>query len=87
MIGNNSCGVHSIMAGKTDDNIEALEILTYDGQRMHVGATSEEDFNRILHEADAARKSTPDSNPSPTATAITLAASSRTFLAAFPDTT
>ncbi|MGB5152481.1 MAG: FAD-binding oxidoreductase, partial [Candidatus Sulfotelmatobacter sp.] len=30
MIGNNSCGVHSVMAGKTDDNIEALEILTYD---------------------------------------------------------
>ena len=28
MIGNNSCGVHSIMAGKTDDNIESLEILT-----------------------------------------------------------
>ena len=28
MIGNNSCGVHSIMAGKTDDNIEALEVLT-----------------------------------------------------------
>ncbi len=38
MIGNNSCGVHSIMAGKTDDNIESLEILTYDGQRLHVGA-------------------------------------------------
>src|SRR5258705_4006837 len=50
MIGNNSCGVHSIMAGKTDDNIESLEILTYDGQRMHVGATSEEDFNRIVRE-------------------------------------
>ena len=31
MIGNNSCGVHSIMAGKTDDNIEALEVLTYSG--------------------------------------------------------
>src|SRR6195256_4272037 len=42
LIGNNSCGVHSIMAGKTDDNVESLEILTYDGQRMHVGATSEE---------------------------------------------
>ncbi|MGB8116738.1 MAG: FAD-dependent oxidoreductase, partial [Candidatus Sulfotelmatobacter sp.] len=28
MIGNNSCGVHSVMAGKTDDNIEELEILT-----------------------------------------------------------
>ena len=37
MIGNNSCGVHSVMAGKTDDNIEALEVLTYDGLRMKVG--------------------------------------------------
>jgi FAD/FMN-containing dehydrogenase len=37
MIGNNSCGVHSVMAGKTDDNIEQLEILTYDGTRMAVG--------------------------------------------------
>jgi FAD/FMN-containing dehydrogenase/Fe-S oxidoreductase len=37
MIGNNSCGVHSVMAGKTDDNIEALEIVTYDGVRMSVG--------------------------------------------------
>ncbi|MGO9403668.1 MAG: FAD-binding and (Fe-S)-binding domain-containing protein [Terriglobales bacterium] len=50
MIGNNSCGVHSIMAGKTDDNIEALEILTYDGQRLHVGATSDEDFDRFRRE-------------------------------------
>src|SRR5271155_2861280 len=50
MIGNNSCGVHSIMAGKTDDNIESLEILTYGGQRLHVGATSAEDFDRIMRE-------------------------------------
>ena len=50
MIGNNSCGVHSIMAGKTDDNIEALEVLTYDGQRLHVGATSDEEFDRIVSE-------------------------------------
>ena len=50
MIGNNSCGVHSIMAGKTDDNIEALDILTYDGQRLHVGATSNEEFARIVSE-------------------------------------
>ena len=41
MIGNNSCGVHALMAGKTVDNIEELEILTYDGLRMHVGPTSE----------------------------------------------
>src|SRR5580704_7373762 len=39
MIGNNSCGVHSVMAGKTDDNIEELEVVTYDGVRMKVGRT------------------------------------------------
>jgi FAD/FMN-containing dehydrogenase/Fe-S oxidoreductase len=50
MIGNNSCGVHSIMAGKTDDNIEALDILTYDGLRLHVAATTAEDFARIKNE-------------------------------------
>jgi FAD/FMN-containing dehydrogenase/Fe-S oxidoreductase len=50
MIGNNSCGVHSIMAGKTDDNIEALEVLTYGGQRLHVGATSAEDLDRLIRE-------------------------------------
>ncbi len=37
MIGNNSCGVHSVMAGKTDENIEALEVVTYDGVRLRVG--------------------------------------------------
>src|SRR6202051_5025505 len=37
MIGNNSCGVHSVMAGKTDANIEELEIVTYDGVRLRVG--------------------------------------------------
>jgi FAD/FMN-containing dehydrogenase/Fe-S oxidoreductase len=37
MIGNNSCGVHSVMAGKTDDNIEQLEVVTYDGTRLSVG--------------------------------------------------
>jgi FAD/FMN-containing dehydrogenase/Fe-S oxidoreductase len=46
MIGNNSCGVHSVMAGKTDDNIEELEILTYDGVRMKVGATSSAELQR-----------------------------------------
>ena len=50
MIGNNSCGAHSIMAGKTDDNVEALEILTYDGQRLPVGATTDDDFARIQRE-------------------------------------
>ncbi|HET6548914.1 MAG TPA: FAD-linked oxidase C-terminal domain-containing protein, partial [Solirubrobacter sp.] len=34
MIGNNSCGTHSILAGVTADNIEALEVLLYDGTRF-----------------------------------------------------
>jgi len=41
MIGNNSCGVHALMGGKTVDNIVALDILLYDGTRLTVGATSE----------------------------------------------
>ncbi|HJQ39491.1 MAG TPA: FAD-linked oxidase C-terminal domain-containing protein [Thermoanaerobaculia bacterium] len=50
MIGNNSCGVHSIMSGKTVDNIEELEILTYDGIRMRVGPTSDDELARIIRE-------------------------------------
>ncbi|HEX6639902.1 MAG TPA: FAD-linked oxidase C-terminal domain-containing protein [Thermoanaerobaculia bacterium] len=50
MIGNNSCGVHSIMSGKTVDNIEELDILTYDGVRMRVGATSEDELQSIIRE-------------------------------------
>ena len=50
MIGNNSCGVHSIMSGKTVDNIDELEVLTYDGVRMRVGATSDDELARIIAE-------------------------------------
>jgi len=38
MIGNNSCGTHSLLAGKTVDNVEQLDILLYDGTRLTVGA-------------------------------------------------
>jgi FAD/FMN-containing dehydrogenase/Fe-S oxidoreductase len=47
MIGNNSCGTHSVMAGKTEENVFDLDILTYDGQRMRVGETSGEEYQRI----------------------------------------
>src|SRR5437660_5845490 len=50
MIGNNSCGVHSVMAGKTDDNIEQLDILTYEGVRMKVGATGRTELENISRE-------------------------------------
>jgi FAD/FMN-containing dehydrogenase/Fe-S oxidoreductase len=50
MIGNNSCGIHSVMAGKTDDNIEALDILTYDGLRLKVGKTTDAELEQIIGE-------------------------------------
>lgn len=48
MIANNSCGPHSVMAGKTLENVEALEVLTYDGERFWVGPTSDEDLAAII---------------------------------------
>ena len=48
MIGNNSCGAHSVMAGKTVENIEALEVLTYDGARFWAGPTSEAELETII---------------------------------------
>jgi len=50
MIGNNSCGVHSVMAGKTDDNIEALDVFTYDGLRMTVGRTGDAELEQIIRQ-------------------------------------
>src|SRR5580692_4188488 len=50
MIGNNSCGTHSLLGGKTVDNVEELRILLYDGTQMSVGATSHEEFDRIIQE-------------------------------------
>ncbi|MFN2617640.1 MAG: FAD-binding and (Fe-S)-binding domain-containing protein [Thermoleophilaceae bacterium] len=50
MVGNNSCGTHSIMAGRTVDNLHELEIVTYDGLRMRVGPTSDEELERIVAE-------------------------------------
>ena len=41
MIGNNSCGVHALMGGKTVDNILSLDLLLYDGTRLTVGPTTE----------------------------------------------
>jgi FAD/FMN-containing dehydrogenase/Fe-S oxidoreductase len=37
MLGNNSCGVHSQMAGKAVENVHDMEVLLYDGTRMTVG--------------------------------------------------
>jgi FAD/FMN-containing dehydrogenase/Fe-S oxidoreductase len=53
-IGNNSCGIHSVQSQlygpgpRTSDNVEALEILTYDGARFWVGCDEESELDRII---------------------------------------
>ncbi|WP_110972742.1 FAD-binding and (Fe-S)-binding domain-containing protein [Pseudomonas huaxiensis] len=49
MIGNNSCGAHSVMAGKTVENVERLEILTYDGARFWVGPTDDATYQEHIN--------------------------------------
>src|SRR5262249_22603336 len=54
MIGNNSCGVHSIMAQfagtgpRTSDQIEWLEILSYEGLRCTVGETDDDTYASVM---------------------------------------
>jgi FAD/FMN-containing dehydrogenase len=48
MIGNNSCGTHSLLAGKTADNIHELKILLYDGTQLTVGPTEATELDAII---------------------------------------
>ncbi len=55
MLGNNSCGIHSLLAAKhgrglrTSDNTHELEILTYRGARLRVGPTPPDELDRAIH--------------------------------------
>jgi FAD/FMN-containing dehydrogenase/Fe-S oxidoreductase len=51
MIGNNSCGSSAQKYGKTADNVRALEILTYAGDRMWV--RRDDDVDRVIAEGGA----------------------------------
>src|SRR5205085_249752 len=54
MLGNNSCGVHSLMSKnngmglRCSDNTHELEIITYQGDRFRVGPTKDDDLERII---------------------------------------
>jgi FAD/FMN-containing dehydrogenase/Fe-S oxidoreductase len=50
MIGNNSCGVHGLLGGKTVDNIVSLDLLLYDGTRLTVGQTSEAELDGFIQQ-------------------------------------
>jgi FAD/FMN-containing dehydrogenase/Fe-S oxidoreductase len=60
MIGNNSCGTHSVMGGKTADNVIELDVITYDGDRMTVGCgPGGLDPARLMRLEDLARRYAP----------------------------
>src|ERR1700752_4253570 len=48
MVGNNSCGTHSLLGGKTVDNVEELRILLYDGSQLTVAATTQTELARTI---------------------------------------
>ena len=48
MIGNNSCGTHSVMGGLTANNIRSLDVLLYDGTHMTVASTTEDEISTII---------------------------------------
>src|SRR5262249_40390689 len=56
MLGNNSCGVHSVMAefygggARTSDNVREMEVLLYDGTILRVGKTDDAERTQIIHE-------------------------------------
>ena len=51
MIGNNSCGVHSIVGGLTADAVAELDVLTPDGVRLTVGPTPPEALEALCRES------------------------------------
>ncbi|MEU4214165.1 FAD-linked oxidase C-terminal domain-containing protein [Actinoplanes sp. NPDC026623] len=48
MVGNNSCGATAQRTGKVVDNIVELEVLLYDGTRMWVGETPDDEYQQIV---------------------------------------
>ncbi len=50
MIGNNSSGVHGLMAGKVQENVEEMRVLLYDGTILTVGPTPPEELDRLVAE-------------------------------------
>ncbi|HZX96397.1 MAG TPA: FAD-binding and (Fe-S)-binding domain-containing protein [Myxococcales bacterium] len=50
MIGNNSCGVHSVMGGMTQDNVVELEVLLYDGTRLTLGPATPPELETLCSE-------------------------------------
>src|SRR6185312_14310049 len=55
MIGNNSCGTHSLLGGKTVDNVKELKVILYDGTQLTLSANDNEQIEAALR--DGGRRS------------------------------
>jgi FAD/FMN-containing dehydrogenase/Fe-S oxidoreductase len=49
MIGNNSCGATAQRTGKVVDNIERLEVLLYDGTRLWLGPSADDEVEQVIN--------------------------------------
>jgi len=50
MIGNDSCGVHSVKWGRTLDNVHCLSVLTYGGLQLELAPAPDDRLRRITDE-------------------------------------
>lgn len=48
MIGNNSCGTHSLFGGKTVDNVEELKVVLYDGTQLTLDQNTDTDIEMAV---------------------------------------
>jgi len=50
MIGNNSCGTHSLLGGKTVDNVEELRVVLYDGTQLALSVCDDAQIEAAIRE-------------------------------------
>ena len=87
MIGNNSCGAHSALYGKTVDNVIGLDLLLYDGTRLELSPKTPGESEASSPPAAAPANCTTRRAPWGSATPLWCAPAIPAFPAASRDTT
>src|SRR6185437_12986061 len=50
MIGNNSCGSHSLLGGKTVDNVKELKVILYDGTQLTLSTNTDAQIEAAIRD-------------------------------------